>query len=145
MLTSGGTVGTSGPEPLLSPQHHPSADKEGTEAQLDPACFQLHFIPNVSTKTSPHRGTQPSPSEAVPDPEDSLARPGMELTVQSLKVHQTELLSQGGGGRPVQGPHSQHATEGEPAGGLPRKRLAPGQILGRGHSIKTWSSPAELC
>lgn len=45
----------------------------------------------------------------------------------------------------MQGLHSEHATEGELAGGLPRKRLAPGRIRGRGHSTRTWSSPAACC
>ena len=91
-----------GPKPLLErgrgPQPLPSLrDEEGTEARPDVACFQPQFISDLSTETSPHEGTQPSPSEAGPDPEDSSAQGQSLLPVQSLKVHWTECFSPGGG------------------------------------------------
>lgn len=102
-------------------------------------------VPDLSAETSPHQGTQPSPSKTGPDPRT--AQPGQgqsSLPIQSLKVHRTELPSYSGGGQHTQGLHSQHAMEGEAAGGLPRKCLAPGQILGRGHRPRTWMGPGCL-
>lgn len=95
------------------------------------ACFQPQFISDLSTETSPHRGTQPSPSETGPDPEGSSARGQSSLPVQSLKVHWTERCS-----HCEQGLHSQRAMEGELTGPLPRKRLTPSQIPGGDHSTR---------
>lgn len=39
----------------------------------------------------------------------------------------------------MQGLHSQRATEAEPTSGLPRKHLAPGQLLGRDHNTRSSS------
>lgn len=128
MLSSraGGWGGQPEPEALSSRPGAPaqSLGKEETESQHASSSRPVLVL---STETSPHGGDRPSPSETGPDLEDSLARPGMELTpsVQSLKVHRPEFPSHGGGGLPGQGPHSWHAVgwRGGPAGGLPRKTL----------------------
>lgn len=49
------------------PQHCPSGDEGGTQAQLEPAGFQARSIPDLSAETSPHRGTRPSLSKTGPD------------------------------------------------------------------------------
>lgn len=83
----------------FQPSAPPKRDEGGTQAQLEPAGFQAWSIPDLSAETSPHQGTRPSPSKTGPDPRT--ARPGQgrsSLPVQSLKVHQPERLSPGGGG-----------------------------------------------
>lgn len=96
------------PGPCLSPTQRGRIRGRG---QRRHGLLPAQLVSGLRTETSPHRGTQPGPSETGPDPEDSSARGQSSLPVQSLKVHWTERYSHCGGAC-VQGLHSQRAMEG---------------------------------